>query len=107
MLMPAIRAIDFSLAEPPRLQKSAAFYGKLPSQIFSALPLLVALVRADHEHHAATADDLAVLADLFDGRTNFHDFSSGPCGPRVQTAFAQSREARTVTARCARMKKPN
>jgi hypothetical protein len=38
------------------------------------LPLLVPRIRrADHVDHPATADDLAVLADLLDRRTNFHD----------------------------------
>jgi hypothetical protein len=64
---------SLSLTEPPQ-QKSAAFYGNLVTNTRkeSTLPLLVALVAADHEHHPAAADDLAVLADLFDGRTNLH-----------------------------------
>jgi len=32
----------------------------------STLPLLVLGVRADHEHHTAAADDLAISADLLD-----------------------------------------
>jgi hypothetical protein len=40
----------------------------------SALPLLVPRIRrADHVDHPATADDLAVLADLLNRRSNFHD----------------------------------
>jgi hypothetical protein len=39
-----------------------------------SLPLLVARIRrADHVDHAATAHDLAVLADLLDRRTYLHD----------------------------------
>jgi hypothetical protein len=41
----------------------------------SALPLLVAGIRADHPHHTLAADDLAVPADLFDGSSNFHDIT--------------------------------
>ena len=33
---------------------------------FSSLPLLVFLVRADHPHHAAAADDLALIANALD-----------------------------------------
>src|SRR5262249_44803257 len=47
MLMPAIRAI-------------------------STLPLLVPRILADHVDHASAADDLALLANLFDGRPDFH-----------------------------------
>jgi hypothetical protein len=39
----------------------------------STLALLVAWVRADDVDHAAAAHDLAVLADLLDRRTYFHD----------------------------------
>jgi hypothetical protein len=39
----------------------------------SALALLVPRIRADDVHHAAAAHDLAVLADLLDRRTYFHD----------------------------------
>jgi hypothetical protein len=58
----------FSLAQKP-LRKSAAFYGKLPSDrrstcLRSPLPLLVARICADHVHHSPTTHDLAVLADL-------------------------------------------
>jgi hypothetical protein len=38
-----------------------------------ALALLVALVGADDVNDAPAAHDLAVLADLLDRRTNFHD----------------------------------
>jgi hypothetical protein len=39
-----------------------------------SLPLLVARIRrADDVDHATTAHDLAVLADLLDRRTHFHD----------------------------------
>jgi hypothetical protein len=41
--------------------------------IVSTLSLLVALVAANHVDHAPTAHDLAVLADLFDGWTYFHE----------------------------------
>jgi hypothetical protein len=41
------------------------------------LALLVARVGADDVDDAATAHDLAVLADLLDGRTDFHDLD--PC----------------------------
>src|SRR5262249_35022627 len=86
MLIPAMRAMCPSLAAHP-LQKSAAFYGKLPLNspacLPSALPLLVARIGADDVHHAAAADDLAVLADLLDGRTNLHmeNLPPQPPGP--------------------------
>jgi hypothetical protein len=41
--------------------------------ISSTLSLLVALVAANYIDHAPTAHDLAVLADLFDGWTYFHE----------------------------------
>jgi hypothetical protein len=37
-----------------------------------ALPLLVALVLADHEHPAVTPDDLALLAHRLDRRSYLH-----------------------------------
>src|ERR1700743_1560650 len=37
------------------------------------LPLLVALVLADHEHHTVAADDLAFLAHRLDRRSYLHD----------------------------------
>jgi hypothetical protein len=39
------------------------------------LPLLVFLVRADHPHHATAADDLALVANPFDRRSDFHHYS--------------------------------
>ena len=36
------------------------------------LSLLVLRVLADHHHMAVTLDDLALFADLFYGRLNFH-----------------------------------
>jgi hypothetical protein len=39
---------------------------------FSALPLLVATVGADHPYDAFAPDDFAVFAKLFDGRAHFH-----------------------------------
>src|SRR5262245_57909981 len=53
MLMPAIRAMF--------------------STYLLTLTLLVARVGADDVDDAAAAHDLAVLADLLDGRTDFHD----------------------------------
>lgn len=41
----------------------------------SALPLLMARVGAYHEHHAAAANDLTILANAFDAGTNFHGLS--------------------------------
>src|ERR1700730_1313418 len=38
----------------------------------SPLPLLVLLVRTDHPHDAATANDLALVADLLDRCPDFH-----------------------------------
>ncbi len=37
-----------------------------------ALPLLVARVLADHEHLSMATDDLAFLAHLLNGRSDFH-----------------------------------
>jgi hypothetical protein len=44
------------------------------------LPLLVTGVVADHENHAAPTDELAVFADSFDARANFHGLFSGFAG---------------------------
>jgi len=53
MLMPAIRAMF--------------------DTYLLTLALLVPRVRADHVDHATTAHDLAVLADLLDRGTYFHN----------------------------------
>jgi hypothetical protein len=37
----------------------------------------VAGVAADHEHHAAAANDLAVLANSLDAGADFHDQHTG------------------------------
>src|SRR5262245_32922341 len=42
--------------------------------IVLSLPLLVLLVGADHPYDAFTADDLALDADLFHRRSDFHLF---------------------------------
>ena len=42
----------------------------------SALTLLVTRVGTDHAHTAVAADDLALLADLFNAGSYFHDGSS-------------------------------
>src|SRR2546430_7499898 len=47
----------------------------------STLTLLVPRVRADDVHDAAAAHDLAVLADLLDRRTHFHDWPPEPLRP--------------------------
>src|SRR5215813_2174690 len=39
-----------------------------------SLTLLVLLVRADHAHHAAAADDLALVTDSLDRRSYLHSF---------------------------------
>ena len=44
----------------------------LEASCLLALPLLVAGVRADHEHDAAPADDPAALTHRLYGRSNFH-----------------------------------
>jgi hypothetical protein len=38
-----------------------------------ALSLFVARVLTNHPNHAITANDLAFVANLFDGWSNFHD----------------------------------
>jgi hypothetical protein len=38
-----------------------------------ALALLVPGIAANHEHHAAAADDLAILTNSFDAGADFHD----------------------------------
>jgi len=38
------------------------------------LSLLVFLIRADHPHHAAAPDDLALVANPFHRRSHFHDY---------------------------------
>src|SRR5687768_5087987 len=49
---PAIRAISYSC---------------------STLALLVARILADHPNHTFAVDDLALVANLLDARTDFHD----------------------------------
>src|ERR1700724_1323875 len=66
MLMPAMRAILRS---------------RTPA-------LLVPRGRADHVDHAAAAHDLAVLADLLDRGTYFHD--AFPCAARNSAAWINS-----------------
>jgi len=39
----------------------------------SALPLLVSWIGADDHHAPVATDDLALLTDGFDARSNFHD----------------------------------
>src|SRR5690349_6111659 len=71
MLMPAIRAISLYLK---RREKRASLL-KMDNK--SPLALLVAGVRrANDVHHAPAAHDLAVLADLLDRRTDFHDLAT-------------------------------
>src|ERR1041385_3610362 len=47
--------------------------GHSTSSPLSLLPLLVFRVRADDPHRALAADDLAVLTNPFDARSNLHD----------------------------------
>src|ERR1700733_7728003 len=77
MLMPAIRAIYFSTRA---LEKKRASILENPLNINSlALALLVAGVRRTNDvNDAAPPHDFAVLADLFDRRTNFHFLAPMP-----------------------------
>jgi hypothetical protein len=49
-----------------------------PPRTVSPLPLLVAGIGADHEHDAATPDDLALLAHTTDAGANLHGHSWTP-----------------------------
>src|SRR5262245_9981030 len=85
MLMPAMRAMCSKPRRDGRAREKAR-HSTANGQLFpklgltSALPLFMAGIGADHVHHPAAAHDLAVLADLFDGRTNLH-FSNPPQPP--------------------------
>src|SRR5450755_828730 len=82
MLMPAIRAIYFSLKRTAiaHAKKRATLNEKCPEinslaaagYIRSPLPLFVAGIRTNDVHNAAAPHDFAVLADLLYRRTNFH-----------------------------------
>src|SRR3954453_19367787 len=69
----------------------------------SALPLLVARVLADHQHHAAAPDHLAFLTHRLDRRPYLHGFlaitirKGGPAGPRRR---AGEPGAGSLTHRC-------
>jgi hypothetical protein len=67
LTVPAKGAAGRLLPYNKRRGKNAAFYLKpTKSHTKSALPLLVALVRANDVDDAPAAHDLAVLADLLD-----------------------------------------
>ena len=40
------------------------------------LTLFMARIGTDHEHHAATADDLTVVADPLDASADFHNIKA-------------------------------
>src|SRR6478735_1942120 len=67
----------------------------------SALPLLVLLVRADHAHHTAAADHLALVTNPFDRRSHLHDTLSRPqpsfstIRPRVRSRADSSSRTRS------------
>src|SRR5882724_4650263 len=77
MLMPAIRAIYFSTRAHEK--KRASILEKCLEINSLALPLLVAGIRRTNDVNAAAPPhDFAVLADLFDGRSNFHSLAPMP-----------------------------
>src|SRR5579863_7222212 len=84
MLMPAMRAMLLYLSAcrrrggAPPVKRGGIL--RVPGAITkSPLPLLVARVAADDIDHAPAAHDLAVLADLLDRRTYFHELRSTNC----------------------------
>ena len=50
---------------------------------FLSLPLLMAGVCADNNHHATTADDLALITHTTDASANFHEQVRGDGRPRL------------------------
>jgi hypothetical protein len=98
MLIPAIRAIAAYRAVTPR-EKTRHFTRK-PLKIIwkSTLALLVALVRADDVNDAPAAHDLAVLADLLDRRTYFHNYPPGILMRCAQTFLRVPSDPRNVAA---------
>src|SRR5215510_7384495 len=55
-----------------------------------ALPLLVlGVVRADHAHDALAPDDLALVANLLDRRSDLHSFTLSTMVPRFGSFFAR------------------
>src|ERR1700741_4330141 len=54
-----------------------------------SLPLLVLLIRADHPHHAAAADDLALVTHPFDRRSDLHIFLQETSSPGPPYTFAR------------------
>src|SRR5437660_11607781 len=60
----------------------------------SPLALLVALVLADHQHHAMAADDLAFLAHRPDRRSYLHRSLSATGFPRLGSGCRMGRRYR-------------
>jgi len=54
------------------------------------------LIRADHPHHAAAADDLALVANPFDRCSDLHNFST--ILPRVTSLGLSSSRTRSPTS---------
>jgi len=50
----------------------------------SSLPLLVPRVLADDDHHATTADNLALITHTADASANLHGQDRGDGQPRLQ-----------------------
>jgi len=50
----------------------------------SSLPLLVPRVLADDDHHATTADNLALIAHTADAGANLHEQARGDGQPRLR-----------------------
>jgi hypothetical protein len=72
--------------------------------MFLPLPLLVARIRcADHADHPVTANDLAVLADLLDRRTNFHKLTTRtrPYSHALRATFLRVETTRSMQRRFA------
>jgi hypothetical protein len=78
MFMPAMRAIY--LYRPPMSRKKRGIVPEMIAKL--PLTLLVPRIRrADHVDDATAAHDLAVLADLLDRRTYFHNYPPDPERP--------------------------
>src|SRR3954471_1998561 len=61
-----------------------------------SLPLLVFLVAADHPHHTAAPDDLALVANPLDRCPDLHNFST--IRPRVRSVGESSTRTRSPTS---------
>jgi hypothetical protein len=76
MLLCCLAYAAFLLLEPHHYfsNRNHYFSNRNPGEL--ALALLVFGVLADHTHHPTAVDDLALVTNLLNRRTNLHNYSS-------------------------------